>query len=405
VTGADRLKERTSRQLLLMVLAVGGFSSLVLAALAGALTLQLTQDQAEKQLQVVVRQIATTLTSYQSLATVQRRVQMATASGEINGLLVLDPAGQVIAASDNAQVGRRFDQLLPTTLDLRLTEAFARCRRPQLDLSACLPPTGLAQHGSLLPLFGPPHLVQLQLVPMALAEGGPGSHRAIVAAEMDLEPLWRQAVQLGLLLFVAGLVLLAVNGVVVWLLVQQRLLSQLLQHAHTDELSGVCNRRAFQQIAAQMLAQAAEEGQEVCLAVIDVDHFKQVNDGHGHGVGDQVIAFVSQFLFNAVRRTDLVGRLGGDEFALLISSNREQALVLLERARQGLQHQSFVLADGTTLPLTLSVGVATTASNGYQLERLLTSADAALYVAKDKGRNRVVDLEEARRSGWMIRLA
>ena len=130
------------------------------------------------------------------------------------------------------------------------------------------------------------------------------------------------------------------------------------------------------------------------MALIDVDHFKAINDNNGHEVGDQVIRHVSQFLAGAGRSTDLVGRLGGDEFIILLQNPRERAVQMLDRTRQQLQLSPLRKDDGGVVEVELSVGVASTAgASGYDLELLMAAADGALYVAKDRGRHPVVCLE------------
>ena len=130
------------------------------------------------------------------------------------------------------------------------------------------------------------------------------------------------------------------------------------------------------------------------MALIDVDHFKAINDNNGHEVGDQVIRHVSKFLAEAGRSTDLVGRLGGDEFIILLQNPRERAVQMLDRTRQQLQVSPLRKDDGGVVEVELSVGVGSTAgTSGYDLESLMAAADAALYVAKDRGRHQVVCLE------------
>ena len=140
-----------------------------------------------------------------------------------------------------------------------------------------------------------------------------------------------------------------------------------------------------------MLASAGLPG---LAALIDVDHFKAINDNNGHEVGDQVIRHVSKFLAGAGRSTDLVGRLGGDEFIILLQNPRERAVQMLDRTRQQLQVSPLRKDDGGVVEVELSVGVGSTAgTSGYDLESLMAAAAAALYVAKDRGRHQVVCLE------------
>ena len=148
------------------------------------------------------------------------------------------------------------------------------------------------------------------------------------------------------------------------------------------------------------------------LAVVDVDHFKTINDQNGHHVGDQVIRHVSHFLAGVGRSNDLVGRLGGDEFIILLQNPCAKAVQMLERTRQQLQVTPLRKQQGGIVDIELSVGVASTAgASGYHLEGLLGAADASLYVAKDRGRHQVVclELESSRKGpgddGWTVRNA
>jgi diguanylate cyclase (GGDEF)-like protein len=115
---------------------------------------------------------------------------------------------------------------------------------------------------------------------------------------------------------------------------------------------------------------------------------------------------MADFLNGAVRRGDLVGRLGGDEFALLVAAAAPQAHDLLERLRQRVASQRWTLADGSEPQLTLSIGMVEKGSEGRQhLTELLQAADAALYVAKDQGRNQVMDLQRLHPMGWTVQTA
>jgi diguanylate cyclase (GGDEF)-like protein len=118
-----------------------------------------------------------------------------------------------------------------------------------------------------------------------------------------------------------------------------------------------------------------------------------------------VIRYVSEFLLTTLRRTDLVGRLGGDEFSLLLATDRPRAHALLERTRQALEAAPLRIAD-QVVHIRLSVGLASTSGIGsWQLQPLLDAADAALYVAKDRGRNQVVDLDDLSRDPeWQVRV-
>ncbi|KHK01957.1 sensor domain-containing diguanylate cyclase [Desulfovibrio sp. TomC] len=161
-----------------------------------------------------------------------------------------------------------------------------------------------------------------------------------------------------------------------------------------DALTGLYNRRFLFSGGLKLLSAAARAGQHCVCLMLDVDHFKRVNDTFGHQAGDQVLAHVGQILSGAVRKSDLVARYGGEEFVvLLIGAGLAEGLELAERIRRTMAEQPSPAA-GRTLAVTVSVGVAE--MRGQEdfgeaaLDALLARADAAMYAAKAAGRNRVM---------------
>lgn len=153
--------------------------------------------------------------------------------------------------------------------------------------------------------------------------------------------------------------------------------------ASTDLLTGLPNRRALMEQLDEHLALAQRGRQTLSVMLIDIDHFKQVNDGHGHEVGDEVLTTLARLLASRVRACDLVGRWGGEEFLLLAPATHEsEAWELAERIRQAVA--GTVFPHGT--PLTISLGVAEFRPGDHR-EALLRRADNALYSAKAGGRN------------------
>jgi diguanylate cyclase (GGDEF)-like protein len=127
-----------------------------------------------------------------------------------------------------------------------------------------------------------------------------------------------------------------------------------------------------------------------CLVFLDLDHFKQVNDTHGHAVGDAVLKHAVAIFKGQLRTADLLGRLGGEEFGmLLMDTPRLQGSVVAERIRVALAGAPLVI-DGAVVSFSVSIGLACTDVTGYDLPRLCRAADAALYRAKHMGRNRVI---------------
>jgi diguanylate cyclase (GGDEF)-like protein len=159
--------------------------------------------------------------------------------------------------------------------------------------------------------------------------------------------------------------------------------------AHEDALTGLHNRRRIDHDLPLLLAQMREQGRPLQLAVLDVDHFKQVNDCHGHAVGDEVLRQVAQLLAERLRARDIAARLGGEEFLVaLVDTAPDTGLEVCERLRQAVQrHEWSLLAEG--LAVTVSIGVAAL-QDGDDPATLLQRADTALYRAKGEGRNRVI---------------
>lgn len=180
-----------------------------------------------------------------------------------------------------------------------------------------------------------------------------------------------------------GIFLIA-TGLLVLLVVVQGVISDAKAIADTDALSGLPNRRGFDERSARILAEAARVGQPVAVAQIDLDLFKQINDTYGHAVGDEVIRRFGRLLKRSVPESAVVGRTGGEEFAILFErTTAEGARLNLEAIRIATAH----LADDLP-PLSISAGV-TRVYPGEALSIAIRRADAALYEAKSRGRNRV----------------
>lgn len=185
---------------------------------------------------------------------------------------------------------------------------------------------------------------------------------------------------------VIGLMLQMVLGLLVVMRLAQRL-SHLSRH---DSLTGLPNRRVMQDAITAARLRHLRRGTPYALLAVDVDHFKRVNDEHGHAVGDEALVHVARALRESLRSDDCVARMGGEEFcALLGDCDRDEALAHAERLRGAVAATPLRLADGRPLRLTVSVGVAL-AADAVEPRALLEQADGALYAAKDAGRNRVV---------------
>jgi diguanylate cyclase (GGDEF)-like protein len=159
--------------------------------------------------------------------------------------------------------------------------------------------------------------------------------------------------------------------------------------AVTDPLTGIYNREFLMQRLPIEIANAAECDRALSVAMVDVDHFKSVNDHYGHGVGDLVLTEVARRLRGAIRGGDVLVRYGGEEFlAVLPKADAGRAWEVGERMRQRICERAFDVGDGLALLLRVSVGIAQWRA-GEKMPSLIERADTALYGAKDRGRNRV----------------
>ena len=166
-------------------------------------------------------------------------------------------------------------------------------------------------------------------------------------------------------------------------------MQQLRWLATRDELTGLLNRREFQRIIKEEVERALQNGRPLSLVLLDIDHFKQINDTHGHPVGDAVLKHVASLLSAQVRDVDRVARYGGEEFAVFMADTpRENAAEAAERLRAMLNSMDFEL-DGTVIAPTVSAGGACLPDNARNPLELLQAADGALYTSKRLGRNRV----------------
>ena len=165
-----------------------------------------------------------------------------------------------------------------------------------------------------------------------------------------------------------------------------------LSLALTDDLTGLYNRRYVFAHLNELLARAPEGSGEIALMLFDIDHFKQVNDRHGHPAGDEVLRELAVRAMRQVRSVDLVGRLGGEEFVVVMpETSLGGAAVVAERLRIAVASEPFaVQGQSEKLPVTVSVGVAVAGDGSETMENLLKRADDALYAAKNAGRNRVI---------------
>ena len=169
-------------------------------------------------------------------------------------------------------------------------------------------------------------------------------------------------------------------------------LAQLRQLAQRDELTRLLNRREFQRILSEEWERSVRFKRPFALVMVDIDHFKKINDTHGHQVGDEVLRHVASLLAGQVRTVDRVARYGGEEFALIMIETDDK------KAAEHIRRLGVLLADlpcmvedkNLTVAVTLSAGVADSMGGASNSAALVESADKALYAAKKAGRNRIV---------------
>jgi len=166
-------------------------------------------------------------------------------------------------------------------------------------------------------------------------------------------------------------------------------LDQLHRLATHDELTGLLNRRELDRVLTQEAERAVRFAQPLGLLMADLDHFKSINDRHGHPAGDAVLREVARRIRTELRSVDFPGRFGGEEFAVVVvQADTESAAQLAERIRAAVMAAPIALGEGD-LSVTISIGVASLPPNGGTGPALLAAADQALYAAKRGGRNRV----------------
>lgn len=172
---------------------------------------------------------------------------------------------------------------------------------------------------------------------------------------------------------------------------EQAQLERRLQHlAQKDPLTGLANRRYFDEFSDHEFQRAIRQKSPLSIISLDIDHFKKVNDTHGHNIGDEVLKALALCCEKILRATDIMARFGGEEFVILLSdTNYDKAFAKAQELRLALANLPISLPEGTTLNFTASFGVATLSDELNSIDKLLKAADTTLYKAKQTGRNKV----------------
>lgn len=171
---------------------------------------------------------------------------------------------------------------------------------------------------------------------------------------------------------------------------RERTAQRLLHMAQSDPLTGLANRARVRMIFEREKARSLREQTPLSLLMIDLDHFKAINDRFGHDAGDEVLVFFARLLKNRLRATDLPGRLGGEEFGVLLPDTSLTKAVAVARELQRALSDTPCVYEGQDIPLTMSIGVAELGDDGDCLETLMMVADKRLYQAKAAGRDQIV---------------
>lgn len=171
---------------------------------------------------------------------------------------------------------------------------------------------------------------------------------------------------------------------------QKKAEQRLTELAIRDELTGLFNRRKIIEILNKEIDRAARYNAPLVLCIVDIDHFKEVNDVYGHTAGDKVLKLISGVISKELRKVDSVGRYGGEEFCIILPHTTIfQSRTILERIRQSIESMTFSLGSGSEIRITISLGQALWHPDIRETHQLINMADAALYRAKESGRNRI----------------
>lgn len=171
---------------------------------------------------------------------------------------------------------------------------------------------------------------------------------------------------------------------------RSRLQEALVRQATTDPLTGLNNRRQYESLFQLELTRAERKGQDLSVCILDLDHFKQINDTHGHSVGDQVLVHTAELCRNSFRTIDILGRLGGEEFVVLMAdTDLETAAHVVSRFLNVLAATPIHVGD-KVIHVTATAGVVERRVEEHELDELIQRADRAMYEGKSAGRNQVV---------------
>ena len=220
--------------------------------------------------------------------------------------------------------------------------------------------------------------------------------RIIAMPPLLAEPVDRERLDMVVSAFAIAQILVGVGATFGLFWVEVRRVHAAMSHmAFTDALTGLANRRAILARFEEEVARWSRTGTGFAVAVLDMDRFKEVNDAHGHQVGDALLRHVGKVMAETKRTEDVLGRLGGEEFVVVLCGHQSgRATEAAERLREAVARLPMI-HRGERLEVTLSAGVAEVPGDGNDWDKVFAAADARLYEAKDGGRNRVVGPAQA----------
>ena len=173
-----------------------------------------------------------------------------------------------------------------------------------------------------------------------------------------------------------------------------RMFEKVEQMAIVDTLTGLYNRRHFYDLGEREIERYKRYHSPLSLIMLDLDHFKKVNDQYGHQVGDYVLQELAKIFANSLRKMDIPGRLGGEEFVILLpETNLDQGMLVAERLRQKIETKEFVI-EGHKIHITASMGLVSLSDDESSLQMLISGADKVMYQAKAAGRNKVLAADD-----------
>jgi diguanylate cyclase (GGDEF)-like protein len=365
-----------------------GSAALITLLLAGVRWVEKHQRSllmAENAINLVESSLATSTSTANSQALIEDAAMSSIGNGEIglHSILVLNRDGKIVYSSRPAWLGVMiYDGIFRGSV-------FNNPRFRQIaDCLRNSRPDCVSLASDHFPSFGRGFTVYRSVFKPSADLGLPREPFLVVATTYSHSIEHTSLLFEVLPLLVLALLVAALLSAVLWLSLRTLLLPRLSLAAQTDGLTQLMNRTAFMESAMEVLADAEEAGLPLVLAILDVDHFKRINDSYGHDCGDAALVSVAAVLATVIRGDDLVCRFGGEEFALLLATDEQAGRKVLERLRLQLEMNRIAYA-GREIPVTVSIGAAATLENGYHLDYLYTSADRSLYAAKQSGRNRV----------------